>query len=256
MFLDRFTEDARLAVASARQEAANIGSPHIEAEHLLLGIARAIEPDLKEPLRLKDVEDALRSDLTANAKSESPETAADLRLSNPCKRILAYAAEEAVRLNSSGIDSGHLLLGILRESDSIASRLLSTHNVDLARARQIVANMRTHEHTGRSSGSIGLANQIKRLYWIGIAVQLTLIVLLGVVVANSTITGRRLIVIAAVWFLSALAWMTLGRSNTFFLGFGKQNRAKIGAIYALGWLYQVFMFGWLVPLSIGVYRVM
>jgi hypothetical protein len=167
---------------------------------------------------------------------------------------LAYAAEGAVRLNSPGIGSGHLLLGVLRESESIASSLLIAHNVDLARVRQIVGALRTHEDTEKSSRSIGLASRIKRRYWIGIAGQLTLIVLLGVVVANSTITGRHLLVIASVWFLAVLAWMKLGPSS-FFLSLGKQNRAKTAVIYAFGWFYQVFMFGWLLPLSIGIYRV-
>ena len=254
MFFDRYTEDARRAVAMAKEEAVNIGSPHIEAEHLLLGITRAVEPDLKELLRLKELEDTLRADLRANAQSESRQTPADLPLSNPGKRILAYAAEEAVRLNSPGIGSGHLLLGVLRESESIASRLLIAHNVDLARVRQIVGTLRTHADTEQSSRSIGLASRIKRRYWIGIAGQLTLIVLLGVIVGNSTITGRHLLVIASVWFLAVLAWVKLGPSS-FFLSLGKRNRAKTAVIYAFGWFYQVFTFGWLLPLSIGIYRV-
>jgi len=254
MFFDRFTEDARRAVAIAKEEAANIRSPHIEAEHLLLGISRAIEANLKEALRLKEVEDALRADFRANAQFESPEAPADLPLSNPGKRILAYAAEEAIRLNSPGIGSGHLLLGVLRESESIPSRLLIAHNVDLARARQIVTTLRSHKDSEKSSGSIGLASRVKRRYWIGVAAQVTLIVLLGVVVADSTITGRHLLLIAAAWFLIVLAWMKLGPSD-FFLSLGKQNRAKIAVIYAVGWFYQVFMFGWLLPLGIGIYRV-
>ena len=63
MFFDRYIQDARRAVAMAKEEAANIGSPYIEAEHLLLGIARAVEPDLKDLLRLKELEDTLRADL-------------------------------------------------------------------------------------------------------------------------------------------------------------------------------------------------
>jgi hypothetical protein len=254
MFFDRYTEDARRAVAMAKEEAANVGSPHIEAEHLLLGVARAVEPDLEELLRLKELADTLRADLRANAQFESRQTPADVPLSNPGKRILAYGAEEAVRLNSPGIGSGHLLLGVLRESESIASRLLIAHDVDLARVRQIVGALRTREDTGKSSRPIGLASRIKRRIWIGIAGQLMLIVLLGVVVGNSTIAGRHLLVIASVWFLAVLAWMKL-RPSSFFLSLGKQNRAKTVVIYAFGWFYQVFMFGWLLPLSIGIYRV-
>jgi len=238
----------------SKEEAANIGSPHIEAEHLLLGIARAVEPDLRELLRLKELEDTLRADLRANAQFESRQTPTDLPLSNPSKRILAYAAEEAVRLNSPGVGSGHLLLGVLRESESIASRSLIARNVDLARVRQIVRATWTHDGTEKTSRSIASASRIKRRYWIGIAGQLTLIVLLGVVVANSTITGGYLLAIASLWFLAVLAWMKLGPSS-FFLSLGKQNRAKTAVIYAFGWFYQVFMFGWLLPLSIGIYRV-
>ena len=148
----------------AKEEAANVGSPHIEAERLALGVARAVEPDLKELLRLKELEGTLRADLRAHAQFESRQTPADLPLSNPGKRILAYAAEEAVRLNSPGIGSGHLLLGVLRESESIASSLLIAHNVDLARVRQIVGALRTHADTEKSSRSIGLASRIKRRY--------------------------------------------------------------------------------------------
>jgi hypothetical protein len=250
----RYTEDARQAVAIAKEEAAKLSSPYIEAEHLLLGISRASEPELKELLRLKDVEDSLRADLVAAAHSEASEKPADLPLSNPGKRILAYAAEEAVRLNSRGIGSGHLLLGVLREPESIASRFLVAHNVDLQRARQIVATSQTHGGTEKSAGSIGLASAIKLRILIGIAVQLGLVVLLGVAAAKSTVTGRHLLVIAAIWFMAALALNRLGPSS-FFLNLGKRNRAKIAVVYAFGWLHQLFMYGWLSLLGVGIYRV-
>jgi hypothetical protein len=254
MLFDRYTEDARRAIATAKEEAAKVGSPHIEADHLLLGIVRAAEPDLKELLRLKELENSLRAELRATAQSESRQMPTDLPLSNPGKRILAFAAEEAMRLDSPGIGSGHLLLGVLRESESIASRLLTAHNLDLAWVRQIVGSLRRHDDTEKTSRSIALASRMKRWYWIGIAGQLTLIVLLGVVVANSTITGRHLLVIASVWFLVVLAWMKLGPFS-FFLSLGKQNRAKAAIICAFGWCFQVFIYGWLLPLSIGIYRV-
>lgn len=254
MFFDRYTPDARQAVDIAREEAAKSGSPQVEAEHLLLGICRMSAPDLKELLRLKELEDGILADLRASAQFDSRQTPANLPLSNAGKRIVAYAVEEAVRLNSPGIGSGHLLLGVLRETDSRASRLLIAHNVDLAQARQIVATLRMHEGTGRSPGSIGLASRIKRRNWIGTAVQVILIVLLGVLIANSAITGRTLLVVAAVWLLTVLAWMKLGPSN-FFVSLGKQNRAKTVLAYALVWFLQVFTLGWIMPLGIGLYRV-
>lgn len=250
---DRYTEDARQAIAIAREEAAKLGSTSIEAEHLLLGVSRSNE-NLKEVLGLGRIEDAIRDDLAATSKSESAEMPADLLLSNASKRILAYAAEEAIRLNSPGIGSGHLLLGVLRESGSIASHFLTDCNVDLQAVRQIVASSRREGDTERPSGSIGLASQIKRRYWIGIAVQLALLLLLGAALVKSTLSGRPLLLIAAVWFLAVLTWSRLGPSS-FFLSLGKRNRAKVAVIYAFGWLFQLFMFGWLLPLIVGMYRV-
>jgi len=251
---DRYTEDARQAVAIAKEEAAKLRSPYIEAEHVLLGISHSSESALKEHLRLEEVEDSLRADLGATAQLDSSEKPVDLPLSNPSKRILAYAAEEAVRLNSRGIAAGHLLLGVLRESESIASRFLVAHNVDLQTARQIVATSRKHGATEQSDSSIGLASTIKRRFWIGMALQLALVVLLGVAMAKSRVTGRSLVVMAAIWFVAAIAWNRL-RPSSFFLNLGKRNRAKIAVVYALGCLYQLFMFGWLFPLGIGIYRV-
>jgi len=251
---DRYTDDARQAVAIAKEEAATLKSPYIEAAHLLLGISRSMEPEPKELLRLKEVEDALRADLAAAAKSESSDKPVDLPLSNAVKRILAYAAEEAVRLNSRGIGSGHLLLGVLRESEGITSRCLVAHDVDLQRTRQIVATSQMHGNIEKSPSSVGLASTIKRRYWLGIAGQLALIALLGIVVLGSTVNGRHLLVIAAIWFIAALAWNTLGPSS-FFLSLGKRNRTKTAVVYAFGWLYQLFMIGWLFPLGVGIYRV-
>ena len=95
---------------------------------------------------------------------------------------------------------------------------------------------------------------MKRRYWIGVGVQLALIVLLGAAVAKSTVTGRYLLVISAIWFTVALAWNQLGPSS-FFLSLGKRSPAKIAVIYAFGYLIQLFMFGWLLPLGVGIYRI-
>jgi len=250
---DRYTQDAKLAVAVAREEAAKLGSPYIEAEHLLLGISRSSEPELSELLKLKEVEDALRANLSATAQIVPSVETANLPFSNPGKRILAYAAEEAVRLNSQGIGCGHLVLGVLRESENLASRFLVVH-VDLQRAREIVATFLKHGDAEKSTSSLGMASTIKRRYWIGLAGQLAMMGLLGVAVAKSTVAGRHLLVMAAIWFAVALAWSMLGRFS-FFLSLGKRNSAKIALLYAFGWLHQLLMFGWLVLLGVGIYRV-
>jgi hypothetical protein len=252
---ERYTEKARQAIFFAREEASRFGSLCIESEHLLLGTMRSCELELNELLKLKDLEGALRADLAASAQLDTI-SKRDVPLSNQSKRILAYAAEEAVRLNSPGIGSGHLLLGILREPEGGASRFLLAHDVDLLRARQMIA-MLSRSNTG-ATGQVsrlrtGWANTAK--LWIGIAAQFALPILLGVGVVESSVTGRHLVVAGAIWFMAALVWNLLGPSS-FFWSFGKRSWATAMAIsYVFFFLYQLLMFGWLIPLGVGIYRV-
>ncbi len=63
-------------------------------------------------------------------------TSIDLPLSNECKRILAYAAEEAERLNHRHIGTEHLLLGILREEKCVAAEILQERGLRLTSIRE------------------------------------------------------------------------------------------------------------------------
>jgi ATP-dependent Clp protease ATP-binding subunit ClpA len=62
-------------------------------------------------------------------------TSVDLPLSDECKHILAFALEEAEYLNHSYLSTEHLLLGMLRETKSLAAELLRSYRIDLAPAR-------------------------------------------------------------------------------------------------------------------------
>jgi hypothetical protein len=91
--------------------------------------------------------------------------------------------------------------------------------------------------------------------WIGTAAQFALLILLAVGVVESSVTGKHLVVAGAIWFMTALAWNLLGPSS-FFWSFGKRGRAAAMTIsYAFFFLYHLLMFGWLIPLGVGIYRV-
>src|SRR5262249_34522120 len=79
------------------------------------------------------------------AMREKVATSIDLPLSKECKRILAYAAEEAERLQHRHIGTEHLFLGILRERNSGAAQILNGHGAQLEAIREELARSRNEQ---------------------------------------------------------------------------------------------------------------
>jgi hypothetical protein len=138
---ERYTERARRVIFFARYEASLFGSTTIETEHFLLGIFRE---DEELALRFLDSADSIKDIRRAveerSSSREKVSTTIDLPLSNECKRILAYAAEEAEGLNHSHIGTEHLLLGMIREENTMACQILRTRGIDSSAIRQRIAN--------------------------------------------------------------------------------------------------------------------
>jgi ATP-dependent Clp protease ATP-binding subunit ClpC len=133
---ERYTEKARRTIFFARSEASNFGSPSIEPEHLLLGLMHDNRWLLQ---RLSSANlDGIRKEIeeTAPPRINDVPTTADLPVSTSLKRALAYAAEEAEKLNHRHISTEHLLLGLLREPDSIVPSLLHKYGI----SREAVLN--------------------------------------------------------------------------------------------------------------------
>ena len=70
---------------------------------------------------------------------EKVSTSVDLPLSHECKRVLAYGAEEAERLNHKHIGTEHLLLGLLREEKCFAAEILHERGLRLSTIREEIA---------------------------------------------------------------------------------------------------------------------
>ena len=97
---ERYTEKARRVIFFARYEASQFGSPYIETEHLLLGLLREDKALTNRFLRSHASVESIRKQIEGHTTiREKVSTSVDLPLSNECKRVLAYAAEEAERLS-------------------------------------------------------------------------------------------------------------------------------------------------------------
>jgi ATP-dependent Clp protease ATP-binding subunit ClpC len=133
---ERYTEKARRVIFFARYEASQFGSPYIETEHLLLGLLREDKALTNRFLRSHASVESIRKQIEGHTTiREKVSTSVDLPLSNECKRVLAYAAEEAERLSHKHIGTEHLLLGLLREEKCFAAEILHERGLRLSTIR-------------------------------------------------------------------------------------------------------------------------
>ncbi len=135
---ERYTERARRVIFFARYEASQLGSRTIETEHLLLGLIRENNGLTGKLLSRSDIEsEAIRNEIQSRTEvREKISTSVEIPLSVESKRVLAYAAEEAEKMLHKYIGTEHILLGLLREKKSLASRILVEKGMRLSTARE------------------------------------------------------------------------------------------------------------------------
>jgi ATP-dependent Clp protease ATP-binding subunit ClpC len=136
---EHYTEYARRAIFFARCEAFQKGYPSIETGHILLGILRANKKLIRR-LGITSAE-ALAEDCRRVLPPKGEKVAMKIDvilLSNNCKVVLAYAAQEAQCLKSKVVGLQHLTLGLLHGNDSI-TETLKRHGIEAQKLRELPA---------------------------------------------------------------------------------------------------------------------
>jgi ATP-dependent Clp protease ATP-binding subunit ClpC len=140
---EKYTQKALMAIFHAREETSRFGTPRIESEQLLLGLLAADKSMFGRYLGGKTSATEIREAIVQATEVRPPTpTSVDLPLSNECKRILTFGAEESASSGRQLVDAKDLLLGILREEDSFAARLLVDRGLDLERARNMAKGIK------------------------------------------------------------------------------------------------------------------
>ncbi len=104
---------------------------------MLLGLLREDKALANRFLRSHAAIESIRKQIEAHTTiREKVSTSVDLPLSHECKRVLAYGAEEAERLNHKHIGTEHLLLGLLREEKCFAAEILHERGLRLSQVRE------------------------------------------------------------------------------------------------------------------------
>jgi ATP-dependent Clp protease ATP-binding subunit ClpC len=124
-------------MALARKEADRFNHAYVGTEHLLLGLIKLGQGVAVNVLERMGLElDTVRLEVEKEVGSGPPQKAAgNIPYTPRVKKVLALANKEAKALNHSYVGTEHLLLGLLREGEGVAARVLKRLDVDIQRTR-------------------------------------------------------------------------------------------------------------------------
>lgn len=141
----RFTERARKVVFFAQEEAQRFGEGYVSTEHLLLGLLREHSTATRVIEQLGVSPRTIKTQVEIQLPRGEARMNQDMTLTPRAKRVIDLAYDEARSLNSNFIGTEHLLLGLIREGDGFAGRVLAKCGVDLERARKAVLAQQNRE---------------------------------------------------------------------------------------------------------------
>src|SRR5580692_6043234 len=136
--MNNFTPRAQQVLALARKEADRFNHNFVGTEHLLLGLIKlgqgvAVNVLQKLGLDLETVRMAVEKQVGTGPDQKM---IGNIPYTPRVKKVLALAAKEAKALNHTYVGTEHILLGLLREGDGVAARVLKNLDVDIEQTRQ------------------------------------------------------------------------------------------------------------------------
>jgi len=135
--MNNFTPRAQQVLALARKEADRFHHNYVGTEHILLGLIKlgqgvAVSVLQKMGLDLETVRSAVEKQVGTGSESKTQGT---IPYTPRVKKVLALAGKEAKALNHSYVGTEHILLGLLREGEGVAARVLKSLDIDIERTR-------------------------------------------------------------------------------------------------------------------------
>jgi ATP-dependent Clp protease ATP-binding subunit ClpC len=157
--MNNFTPRAQQVLALARKEADRFHHNYVGTEHLLLGLIKlgqgvAVSVLQKMGLDLETVRGEVEKQVGVGQESKTP--VGSIPYTPRVKKVLALAGKEAKALNHSYVGTEHILLGLLREGEGVAARVLKTLEVDIERTRnEILRELDPQFSSGQGGGGEG-----------------------------------------------------------------------------------------------------
>src|SRR5262245_10112639 len=151
---DRFTDRARKVMGLAKAEAQRLNHEYIGTEHILLGLVQEGSGVAANVLKQMNIDlKRIRNEIEKIVKgSPTMVTQGNLPFTPRAKKVLELAVEEASNLGHNYIGTEHLLLGLIKENEGIAARVLLNLGVKLEEVREEIL-----EFLGADKSSYGQA---------------------------------------------------------------------------------------------------
>jgi ATP-dependent Clp protease ATP-binding subunit ClpC len=155
---ERFTERARQVVVLAQEEARTLKHNYIGTEHILLGLLREEEGLAARVLESLDITvERVRAQVVRIVGSGEEVTSGQIPFTPRAKKVLELALREALSLGHNYIGTEHILLGLVRENEGVAARILLDFDADSEKIRNEVIRMLSgpggrRQGTGTGSG--------------------------------------------------------------------------------------------------------
>jgi ATP-dependent Clp protease ATP-binding subunit ClpA len=139
---ERFTERARQVVIFAQDEARSLRHNYIGTEHLLLGLLREKEGLAARVLGSLEITlEGVRSQVARIVGEGDDVTTGQIPFTPRGKKVLELGFREAESLGHNHIGTEHVLLGIVRENNGVAARILLDFGADAKKVRDEVIRM-------------------------------------------------------------------------------------------------------------------
>jgi ATP-dependent Clp protease ATP-binding subunit ClpC len=171
MMFGRFTERAQKVLSLAQEEAVRLGHNNIGTEHILLGLIRegegiAAKALIALNLGLEKIQDEVESLI-----GRGQEQPTNIAYTPRAKKVIELSMDEARKLGHTYVGTEHILLGLIREGEGVAARVLNNLGVSLNKARQQVLQLLGSSEA--TSSSHGPSNNVSTPTLDGLARDLT-----------------------------------------------------------------------------------
>ncbi|RKQ32371.1 ATP-dependent protease ATP-binding subunit ClpC [Oceanobacillus halophilus] len=141
MMFGRFTERAQKVLALSQEEAVRLGHNNIGTEHILLGLVREGEGIAAKALQSLGLEISQIQEEVEKLIGVGKQPMQSIHYTPRAKKVVELSQDEARKLGHSYVGTEHILLGLIREGEGVAARVLNNLGVSLNKARQQVLQL-------------------------------------------------------------------------------------------------------------------